>query len=414
MQNSEMSVDDCLRAAIGAGVDPSGVPWESLAPEHLVSQRTSVKWRRYEPDVLPMFVAEMDFTLAPEVRSALVHAIDASDVGYLLGPGELTAAFSQFVSARWSWSVDAQHVHLATDVATGVVEALRVLLPGGGRLVLPTPVYPGFFEMLQELPFETAEVELMVASGRPGSLDLDAIEREFAGGATAFILCNPHNPHGIAFTRDELELLAALAARFDVAVVSDEIHAPLTHATATFTPFAPIAAAAGALSVTVTSASKGWNIAGAKCALIVGADDRANEVLAKLPPEVLTRTSILGWHASVAAFTEATGWLDRTVAQIAANQALFATLVDERLPGVKYTPGHAGYLGWLDLRDTGFGEHAVDRIASEARVALNDGRFFGQAGAGFARINLAAAPDTIVRGVDRIAQLLVHGEGLTR
>jgi cystathionine beta-lyase len=404
-----MSVDDCLRTAIGEGHDPAGVPWASLAPEHLVTQRTSVKWRRYEPDVLPMFVAEMDFAIAPPVRDALVNAIDASDIGYLLGAGELASSFAAFAADRWEWSVDAQHVHLATDVATGVVEALRVLRPGGGRLVLPTPVYPGFFEMLQELPFETTEVQL--ANGDAGTLDLDEIEREFAQGATAFLLCNPHNPHGIAFTRAELEGLAVLAARYDVAVVSDEIHAPLTHATATFTPFAPIAAAAGALSVTVTSASKGWNIAGAKCALILAADDRANKVLAKLPPEVLTRTSILGWHASVAAFTVGQDWLNRAVAQIEVNQALFSVLVDERLPGVSYSPGHAGYLGWLDLREAGLGEHPVERIVTEARVALNDGRHFGAGGAGFARINLAAAPDTIVRGVDRIAQVLAHGKG---
>lgn len=406
-----MSVDDCLRTAIGAGVDPSGVPWSSLAPELLVQQRTSVKWRRYEPDVLPMFVAEMDFTLAPEVRDTLVRAIDATDIGYLLGPGELALAFDQFARTRWSWSVDAQHVHLATDVATGVVESLRVLRPAGGTLVLPTPVYPGFFEMLQELPFETREVELTVSDGQTRGLDLAKIEQEFADGATAFILCNPHNPQGVVFTRAEIEQLAALAARFNVAVVSDEIHAPLTHSTATFIPFAPIAAAAGALSVSVTSASKGWNVAGAKCAIIVAADDRANAVLTNLPPEVLTRTSILGWHASVAALSEGVAWLDRTVAQVEANQALFAALVDERLPDVVYSPGNAGYLGWLDLRESGLGEHPVGRIREEARVALNDGRHFGAGGAGFARINLAAAPDTIVRGVERIAQLFADTRG---
>lgn len=400
-----MSIEDCIRAAIGDGVDPAGVPWSSIAPEVLRPKRTSVKWRRYEADVLPMFVAEMDFAIAAEVRDALVRAVEASDIGYVLSSGELAPAFSSFVADRWGWQVSPGHVHLATDVATGVVEALRVLRPEGGRLVLPTPVYPGFFEMLEELNFEIVEVELE-AGGAGAALDLAAIEREFAAGANAFLMSNPHNPHGIAFGAAELRALAELAAKYGVAVVSDEIHAPLTHSTAVFTPFAPLAAEAGALAVTTTSASKGWNIAGAKCAMIIAADERANQVLKHLPPEVITRTSILGLHASVAAFTDGRAWLDRAVAQIEANQALFDALVTERIPSIRYTPGHAGYVAWIDLRESGLGERPVKRILTEARVALNDGYHFGAGGAGFARINLAAAPDTIVRGVDRIADLV--------
>ena len=400
-----MSIEDCIRTAIGDGVDPAGVPWSSIAPEVLRPKRTSVKWRRYEADVLPMFVAEMDFAIAAEVRDALVRAVESSDIGYVLSSGELAPAFSRFVADRWGWQATPEHVHLATDVATGVVEALRVLRPEGGRLVLPTPVYPGFFEMLEELNFEIAEVELE-AGGAGAALDLAAIEREFAAGANAFLMSNPHNPHGIAFGAAELRALAELAAKYGVAVVSDEIHAPLTHSTAVFTPFAPLAAEAGALAVTTTSASKGWNIAGAKCAMIIAADERANQVLKHLPPEVITRTSILGLHASVAAFTDGRAWLDRAVAQIEANQALFDALVTERIPSIRYAPGHAGYVAWIDLREAGLGERPVKRILTEARVALNDGYHFGAGGAGFARINLAAAPDTIVRGVDRIADLV--------
>jgi len=134
-------------------------------------------------------------------------------------------------------------------------------------------------------------------------------------------------------------------------------------------------------------------------------------VLNTLPPEVVTRTSILGLIASVTALTEGRAWLDRAVAQIEANQALFAELVTERLPGVTYTPGHAGYLAWIDLREAGLGDRPVKRILTDARVALNDGYHFGLGGNGFARINLAAAPDTIVRGVDRIAELLAATKG---
>lgn len=405
-----MTSDDCLRTATGDGVDPSGVPWSQISPEQLHRDRTSIKWARYPEDVIPMFVAEMDFTIAPEIKAALIKAVEQSDLGYLLGAGELAPTFADFASDRWGWKLDPAHVRTATDVATGVVEALRVFRPNGGKLVLATPTYPGFFEMLQELPLEVREVPL-VETGAVASLDLAAIEREFEQGATAYLLGNPHNPHGVAFTRAELSALAELAAKHNVFVMSDEIHAPLTHHGTTFTPFAPFAVEAGALSATATSASKGWNLAGAKCSLLIAADDRANETLQHLPPEVSTRTSILGWHASIAALRDGRAWLDRAITQIEANQALFAALVAERLPSVHYTPGHAGYVAWLDFRDSGLGENPTKRLLTEAKLALNDGHHFGRGGAGFGRINLAAAPDTILRGVDRIAELITQAKG---
>ena len=407
---------DCYDAAFGEGVDPSGIPWADLAPERLRPQRSSLKWTRHPADVLPMFVAEMDFAVAPEVRRAIVRAVEASDIGYLDGPGPLAPAFADFARDRWGWEIPGEHVRIATDVATGVVESLRAARPRSrGRLVLPTPCYPGFFEMLQEVDFEIVEVPLLLDedAGQPSvRLDLRRIEQEFERGADAFLLCNPHNPHGAPFTADELTRLARLAAEHDVFVVSDEIHAPLTHAEAVFTPFAPLAAEAGALAVTATSASKGWNLAGAKCSVIVAADDRANRMLAELPPEVPTRTSILGLHANIAAFTEARDWLDRTVSQVEANQRLLVSLLEDRIPDAAYTRARAGYLAWLDLRSTGLGEHPAAAILAEARVALNDGRHFGAGGAGHARMNLACAPDTIARGVDRIAGLIASKRGV--
>lgn len=400
------SVDDLYRAALGTGVDPGGTPWAELTPEKLARERTSLKWTRF-PNAIPMFVAEMDFAVAPGIRRSLIERIEVSDIGYLEGPGPLTAAFADFVRDRWAWHVEQRFVHLATDVATGVVESLRVGRPDGGRIAVPVPVYPGFFEMLEEVPFELVEVPLVDRSGHGPRLDMAALERLFAAdpGIDALLLCNPHNPHGLLHSREELTQLAQLAAAHGVFVVSDEIHAPLTHAAAIFTPFAPLAAEAGTLSVTVTSASKGWNLAGAKCSVIVAADDRSNELLLRLPPETVTRTSILGLHAAVAAFTEARDWLDRAIAQSEANQRLLAALIDDRLSGVRMHHAEAGYLAWLDMREAGFGDDPARRIRHEAGVALNSGLAFGSGGAGHARINLGCAPDTIVTAIDRLARM---------
>ena len=372
--------------------------------ERLRSSRTSIKWTRYPSDVLPLFVAEMDFPVAASIVDSLVRSVRASDTGYIDGAGPIAAAFAAFAADRWSWTVDQSRIHVATDVSVGIVETLRIALPAHPRVVVTPPVYPPFLELTEEAGGRVIEVPL-AHTDDSWALDLTAIERAFREGADAFLLCNPHNPIGIAHDPDTLAALGRLAAAHDVLIVSDEVHAPLTHTDVVFTPFALAAEGAGARNVTVTSASKGWNIAGVKCALMIAGDERSAADLDRLPEEVACRTSILGIQAGVAAFA-CTDWLDEVVAAIEDNDALLAALLADQLPQVIYHRPDAGYLGWLDLRALGLGAQPAIRILEEARVALNDGASFGREGAGFARINFACAPETLREAVRRIAQLV--------
>jgi len=378
-----------------------------VAPlERIRRERSSVKWTRFPSDVLPLFVAEMDYPLAPSIVATLVERVQASDTGYLDGPGPLAPAFAEFALTRWGWRVDPGHVHLTTDVSVGIVEALRLAVPANGRVAITPPVYPPFYELVEEASASVLETPLRQQGGG-WVLDLMALEVSFATGVDAFLLCNPHNPHGIVWDRPTLEALASLAAQHDVFVISDEIHAPLTHPGVTFTPFAPLALAAGARAVTVTSASKGWNVAGLKCALVIAADDSTNELLNRLPEEVACRTSILGLHANIAAFS-CTDWLDKTIEQIVDNDSLLDSLLREHLPAVIYHRPRASYLAWLDLSHLGLGESPYQRILDDGRVALNNGECFGRGGAGFARLNLACSPDTLREAVSRIAALVAR------
>lgn len=378
----------------------------SFAParplEQLFASRSSIKWRRYPADVLPVFVAEMDFDVEPAILDRVAATLRNSDTGYLDSAGPLAPAFADFAWSSWAWGVDPEWVHLATDVTVGVVETLRLVLPEtGGRVVLTPPVYPPFFEMIDEADALAVTVPLREDEG--WRLDLEALEAAFAAGADAMLLCNPHNPTGRCHSRRTLEALARLAARYGVFVVSDEVHAPLAHPGSRFTPFAPIARAAGARAVTVTSASKAWNLAGLKCAIIVAADPAGAELLTRLPEELAARTSILGLHANVAAFS-CLRWRDALLDTLVENIRLLETELAAHAPTVRVVRPDAGYLVWLDFRRTALGDDPARVLIDTGRVALNSGLAFGEQGCGFARINLACDPSTVVEAVRRIAR----------
>ncbi|TBN57777.1 aminotransferase class I/II-fold pyridoxal phosphate-dependent enzyme [Glaciihabitans arcticus] len=360
----------------------------------LLRTRTSEKWTTYPADVLPLFVAEMDYPLAPVVAEAMIDRIRASDTGYVGSPLPVGAAFAGFASRRWGWTVDPANVRTTTDVSVAIVESLRQAISPGEAVVINSPVYPPFFA----LPVEAGGVVVDVPL-RGDAIDLAGLDRAFAAGATAYLLCNPHNPLGLVHSRETLAAVAELAAKYGVTVISDEIHAPLTHSTALFTPWLDVSDAARATGITVTSASKAFNLAGVKCAVLVADGLRPLALLDSMTEEVLWRTSILGLHASVAAFEQGDEWLDGTIAAIEASSALLATLLSEQLPDVTFRPPAAGYLAWLGFPAPWGADPA--RLALERGVALASGPDFGASG--FARLNLACSPDVLGEAVRKIS-----------
>ncbi|MFA9445831.1 MalY/PatB family protein [Egicoccus sp. AB-alg6-2] len=374
-------------------------PLESLPLERL-RRRTSVKWRRFPDDVLPLWVAEMDATLAPAVTRALRAAIDAGDVGYAAGEGYLEAV-AAFAGRRWGWELPVGRARLVPDVMRGVHEVLRVVTEPGAPVLVNPPVYPPFYDVVRHAGRTVVEVPL-TGSGR---LDLDALDAAMAAGAgrAAYLLCSPHNPHGTVHGHDELVRVAALARRHGIRVVSDEIHAPLVLPGTPFVPYLTVPG--GEDAIALLSASKGWNLPGAKAAVAVAGAD-AVENLATIPEVVSHGVSHLGVLAHTAALRDGGDWLDALLAAILARRTLLADLLSDQLPGIDWTPGEATYLAWLDGRPLGLDVRPADHFLTKARVALLPGEEFGTGGAGHVRLNFATSTAILTDAVERMAASL--------
>jgi cysteine-S-conjugate beta-lyase len=366
--------------------------------------RRSAKWGRYPADVLPAWVAEMDFPLAEPVRVALAEAVELDDTGYAWPEAVgLAEAFAEFAGRRLGWEVDPARVSPANDVVAALTAVLREVTEPGDRVVINTPVYHPFFAVIEEVGCELVEAPL-----REGELDPEAVAAAFSAGARALILCSPHNPAGSVPRREQLAAIAAAAAEHGAWVLADEIHAPLTLPGAEHVPFLAVSAEAAEHGIAFSSASKTFNLAGLHCAQIIAASERAAAILARLPFGA-THCGHFGAIGSVAAFREGDEWLDAVLAVLDHNRGLLAALLAERLPEVGYAPPRAGYLAWLDFRALDLGEDPSEPLLERGRVALNPGPAFGPNGAGFARLNIGTAPALMEEAVDRIAKAVDRG-----
>ena len=365
-------------------------------------ERRSEKWTGHDDDVLVATVAEMDFPLAEPVVEVLRAAVDRNDLGYAPpAPGRLRDAFAGFASRRLRWDVDTDQITLVPDVMVGLVELSRVLVGGEQALAFVTPAYPPFFAAL---PHAVGRLEHL-AVAEDGAVDLAALARSIESGTRVVILTNPHNPTGRVLPRSELEGIAEVCAERDVCVLADEIHAPLVLPGAQHTPWLEVSDAARSCGVALTSASKAFNVAGLKAALLVTSSDRMRSVVARLP-DLSDQVGLLGVLAAEAAFVEGDAWLDAVLAQLDSNRSLLEERLADLLPAIGWRPPSASYLAWLDFRGLGLGDDPAKTLLERGRVALVPGLRYGSEGAGFARLNFGTSPDLVAEAVGRIGSVL--------
>lgn len=373
-----------------------------VTPLAELKKRSSSKWRRFAPDVLPMHVAEMDYDIAENIKQLLIEKVANSDLGYTGPMPEVTEGFVKFAERLWGWQVDSKQIRLSTDVGVSAVEIFRALGKKGDKVVINSPVYHSFFDWVAEVEMAVHDVPLL-PSEKTWELDLVGVEEAFKGGAKFYLICNPHNPLGKVFTESELIAIADLAKKYQVTVISDEIHAPLTFESKKFVPYLRVSDSARETGICITAASKSFNLAGLKASIIVTDSAVMNEKLAKLPAALHWRSGLLGAFAMAEAFCNGQAWLDSAIAANLASRTLLLRLLADYVPQVKTWIPEAGYLAWLDVSGLNLGDNPAAKLLSEQRVAFVPGTDHGGEYIDFVRINFACHPESLERAVKALA-----------
>ena len=371
-------------------------------PLERLKTRTSIKWRYAAQDVLPLWVAEMDVDLAPAIAEALGTALAASDTGY---PGSVpfVESFTAFAARRWGWDVPTGSTRAVAGVIQGYTDALLAAAGPSGTVVITSPVYPPFTTYLRQAGLTVVEAPLTTAMRLDAAAIDSALGQALASGApgAAVLLCNPHNPGGTLHTREELESLAAVAAKHRATVVSDEIHAPLVYSPGVFVPYLTV----DANGVALHAASKAWNLAALPAAIMVFGTE-AVEIKRAIMSGAHHWPSHWGAIAGEAAYRAGGDWLDALVEDLDHRRHYLADLVKRQLPGVQMQLPEATYLAWLDMRSIDLGGDPATVLLDKAKVELNSGPTFGHGGEGHVRLNFATRTEVLDQAVERIASAI--------
>jgi cystathionine beta-lyase len=379
-----------------------------LSYETLRSRRGS-KWNLYPKDVIPAWVADMDFRVPEPVREAMQRLVDDSDFGYPWRTGDdtLATAFQERMRDRFGWEIDIQRVRTVTELVQCMfATALAYSAPGDG-IVLQTPIYPPFLNTIAKTERRLVE-NRWKDDGSRFVLDVENLRAVVDDRTRLLFLCNPHNPTGRVFERDELLALGNLCVERDIVIVVDEIHADLVYAGHQHIPIASLSPEIAARTVTITSATKGFNIAGLRTAVMYfGSAELEEQFNRAVPQTLMGQAGITGIDATIAAWRYGQPWLDDVMQRLTSNRDLVADFVAREMPGIVHHKPESTYLAWLDCRDLDLpGESPQKFFLERAKVGLNDGGTFGEAGRTCVRLNFATSEEVLTQVLERMAEVL--------
>ncbi len=380
--------------------------------------RRGNKWNKYPADVLPAWVADMDFRIAEPIQRAIEKLIvEEQDYGYGYRAGEngLPAAFVHRMKERHGWETDPELVLNVTGTVQGLFVSVMGLSQPGDGVIIQTPIYPPFLATVEKTGRRLIENPL-IDNGERFVMDIAGLRRAADEGAKIILFCNPHNPTGRVFTREELQAVGDLAVERDLIIVSDEVHADLIYSGHKHIPIATLGPEIAARTVTLTAASKGFNIAALRCSIVYfGSPELRARFNSVLPEYMVGSTSVVGIDATVAAWYHGQPWLDEVLKTLEGNRDYVADFVKEQLPGVSHRASEGTYLAWLNCGGLGLQDQSpYDFFLNEAKVGLNPGGDFGPLGAQCVRLNFATSREVLGQVLGRMADAIERAPLLAR
>lgn len=373
------------------------------------SNSNSIKWQFYPKDVLPMWVADMEFPAPKPILRALHKAVDHGVLGYEMPSRALQETAASRMDKLYRWKVKPEAVVAVTGIVSGFSVAVRIACTPKKGVLVQTPVYNEFHEVKNNIGIPLLEAPLIKhVNGNILSyeIDWDIFEKQVKK-AGMFLLCNPHNPLGIIFARKDLLKMAELCIRNNVLIVSDEIHSELMMGDNKFSPLAKLSAEIAKHTITLISPSKTFNVAGLFCGFAIITDKDLRERFEKEVNHLRMHVGSLGLIAAQSAFSGACdGWLKELLRYLTGNRDFLVEYVTEYMPQVRLTIPAATYLGWLDFTQTKIVGSPYEYFLKNAKVAASEGQIFGENGEGHIRLNFGTSRKLLEQGLEQMRKAL--------
>lgn len=366
----------------------------------------SIKWNVFPEDVLPMWVADMDFLSPPAVINTLVERTQHGVFGYAAEPKDMDEIVICWISNQYKMQVEPQHLLYVPGVVTGLNMASRAFLSPGDGLMFQTPIYPPFFGIGGPIDLQNHTVDLVQKTDGSYVIDFHALEKGLKKNTKMFLLCNPHNPVGRVFTRPELEQIAAFCSQHDLLLCSDEIHCDLIYAGSTHIPIMSLGEDIAQRMAMLIAPSKTFNIAGLGFSVMIIKNKDLMDQMKRTFSGIVPHPDLLAVQAARAAYLSGHAWLQELISYLQGNRDYLYEFVRSELPGISMVKPEGTFLAWLDCRKMPFGDDPFSFFLTNAKVGLNNGIDFGSAGKGFVRLNFACPRATLEEGLIRMQQAI--------
>ena len=374
----------------------------------------SVKWNRYPSEVVPLWVADMDFRCPEPVLRALHERVDQGMFGYGFNSGELAEVIPARLRSRYGWRVSTEDIVFLPGVVPGINLACRAATQPGDAVLIQVPVYAPIRKVAAAARCTCHAIQFVTGSDGRVEIDWDAFGVALRDRTRVFVLCNPQNPTGRVFSREELARMATACVEHGVTVISDEIHCDLLVDQLPHVPIASLGDDIARRTVTLMAPSKTFNLAGLQCAFAIIQNPELRARFQEMRTGLVPHVNALGMVAAVAAFRDGQAWLEDVLEYLVGNREVVARYVRDELPGVSMAAPEGTHLAWLNCRESAARERPYEYFLQKARVALSDGSMFGPGGDGFVRLNFACHRSTLIDALDRMVRALAAGEILTR